>query len=150
MLSMGSFSESEQSGLLENEIQNESSSVAEVQSNNSSEPETAIRTVNDPADQLVHRYNQTQYEEAKLQSIVFLEDALQYRSIHHKTSTDALKLYRWYHSAPVQYCIKTTIYLILLLAFFEYPSSLSVSSDPRKNCDRFVQYTFNFFENLQV
>lgn len=77
-------------------------------------------------------------KEIQLQGLVFLEDAIQYRSIHHKASSHALKLYQWYHSAPIMYSVKVATFLILMLAFFETPSSLSWSSDPRRNDIRYI------------
>jgi len=76
-------------------------------------------------------------DEAKLQGKVFLEDAIQYRSIHHKANMFCLKLYRWFHSAPIRYCVRAATFLILILAFFEEPSSLSWSSDPRRHDTRY-------------
>jgi len=76
-------------------------------------------------------------DEAKLQGIVFLEDAIQYRSIHHKANIFCLKLYRWFHSAPIRFSVIVATFLILILAFFEEPSSLSWSSDPRRNDTRY-------------
>ena len=71
--------------------------------------------------------------EAKLQGVVFLEDAIHYRSIHHKANTFCLKLYRWYYSAPIRCAVVMATFLILILAFVEEPSSLSWSSDPRRS-----------------
>ncbi|CAK8675643.1 unnamed protein product [Clavelina lepadiformis] len=76
-------------------------------------------------------------KDVKMQSVVFIEDAVQYRSIHHKASKFSLTLYRWYRSASIQYVIKLATFIILMLAFIEEPSSLSWSSDPRRNCKRF-------------
>lgn len=74
--------------------------------------------------------------DAILQAVVFVEDANTYRSIHHKVDTASLKLYRFHYSRFLT-CIRyVTIITLHLLAFFEYPSSLSWSSsikqqDPR-------------------
>ena len=81
-------------------------------------------------------------EESKLQGIVFLEDAFQYRSIHHKTTLFCLKLYRWYHSAPIKFSVAVATFLILILAFFETPSSISWSSDQRRLYTRYFFRTF--------
>uniref|UniRef100_A0A8P4KCG1 Two pore channel protein 2 n=1 Tax=Dicentrarchus labrax TaxID=13489 RepID=A0A8P4KCG1_DICLA len=43
----------------------------------------------------------------------------------------SLRLYRWYYSRICQWGLGLTIAVVLLLAFIERPSSLSVSSDPR-------------------
>ncbi|XP_022599958.1 two pore calcium channel protein 2 isoform X2 [Seriola dumerili] len=65
------------------------------------------------------------------QAIVFIEDAIQYRSINHRVDASSLRLYRWYYSRICQWGLGLTITVVLLLAFVERPSSLSVSSDPR-------------------
>ncbi|XP_039983218.1 two pore calcium channel protein 2 isoform X2 [Xiphias gladius] len=65
------------------------------------------------------------------QAVVFIEDAIQYRSINHRVDSSSLHLYRWYYSKICQWCLGLTIAVVLLLAFVERPSSLSVSSDPR-------------------
>uniref|UniRef100_A0A8P4KHF8 Two pore channel protein 2 n=1 Tax=Dicentrarchus labrax TaxID=13489 RepID=A0A8P4KHF8_DICLA len=65
------------------------------------------------------------------QAVVFIEDAIQYRSINHRVDASSLRLYRWYYSRICQWGLGLTIAVVLLLAFIERPSSLSVSSDPR-------------------
>ena len=75
-------------------------------------------------------------EDLMLQSSVFIEDALHYKTIHHKTSKQSLKLYRWYYSSAVQSTIQIAIILLLVIGFFETPSSISKSSDPRRNSTR--------------
>ncbi|XP_070581393.1 two pore channel protein 2-like [Ptychodera flava] len=72
------------------------------------------------------------------QAVVFLEDAINYRSIKHKIDSKSLRLYQWYYSIPVQWCIYVTITVILILAFFEEPSSITTgfTSDPRYRGDR--------------
>ncbi|XP_067350562.1 two pore channel protein 2 isoform X4 [Channa argus] len=65
------------------------------------------------------------------QAVVFIEDAIQYRSINHRVDASSLRLYRWYYSRICQWGLGLTITVLLLLAFVERPSSLSVSSDPR-------------------
>ncbi|XP_074086981.1 two pore channel protein 2 [Macrotis lagotis] len=65
------------------------------------------------------------------QAVVFIEDAIQYRSINHRMDTTSLALYRWYYSRICQGVLSFTIFLILSLAFFEIPSSLAVTSDVR-------------------
>uniref|UniRef100_A0A8P4K981 Two pore channel protein 2 n=1 Tax=Dicentrarchus labrax TaxID=13489 RepID=A0A8P4K981_DICLA len=54
-----------------------------------------------------------------------------YRSINHRVDASSLRLYRWYYSRICQWGLGLTIAVVLLLAFIERPSSLSVSSDPR-------------------
>ncbi|XP_030580020.1 two pore channel protein 2 [Archocentrus centrarchus] len=65
------------------------------------------------------------------QAVVFIEDAIQYRSINHRVDAGSLRLYRWYYSRIIQWSLGLTITVVLLLAFVERPSSLSISSDPR-------------------
>ncbi|KAF7645159.1 hypothetical protein LDENG_00208720, partial [Lucifuga dentata] len=67
------------------------------------------------------------------QAVVFIEDAIQYRSINHRVDASSLRLYRWYYSKICQWGLGLTIALVLLLAFMERPSSLSVSSDLRRH-----------------
>ncbi|XP_038125150.1 two pore calcium channel protein 2 [Cyprinodon tularosa] len=64
------------------------------------------------------------------QAVVFIEDAIHYRSINHRVDPGSLRLYRWYYSKLCQWILGTIIAVVLLLAFIERPSSLSVSSDP--------------------
>ncbi|CAH1799883.1 unnamed protein product [Owenia fusiformis] len=66
-----------------------------------------------------------------IQACVFVEDAVQYRSIHHKVDQKSLKLYKFYYSRLYQWMLFTVIFLIHILAFFETPSSLKMSSDVR-------------------
>uniref|UniRef100_A0A8C8SNV7 Two pore channel protein 2 n=1 Tax=Pelusios castaneus TaxID=367368 RepID=A0A8C8SNV7_9SAUR len=65
------------------------------------------------------------------QALVFIEDAIQYRSINHRLDSKSLWLYRWYYSRICQWVLSFTITLILALAFIETPSSLTVTSDVR-------------------
>nr|XP_046241323.1 two pore channel protein 2 isoform X1 [Scatophagus argus] len=65
------------------------------------------------------------------QAVVFIEDAIQYRSINHRVDASSLRLYRWYYSRICQWGLGLTIAVVLLLAFVERPSSLSASLDPR-------------------
>ncbi|KAJ0056669.1 hypothetical protein NL108_012043 [Boleophthalmus pectinirostris] len=65
------------------------------------------------------------------QAVVFIEDAIQYRSINHRVDSWSLRLYRCYYSRICQWGLGLTIAVVLLLAFVERPSSLSASSDPR-------------------
>ncbi|XP_071826993.1 two pore channel protein 2-like isoform X2 [Apostichopus japonicus] len=67
---------------------------------------------------------------ALLQAVVFVEDAVKYRSINHKIDPVSLWYYRLYYSKPVQWLVYAAITVIHLLAFFERPSSLTWSSDP--------------------
>ncbi|XP_043561287.1 two pore calcium channel protein 2 isoform X1 [Chiloscyllium plagiosum] len=65
------------------------------------------------------------------QAAVFIEDAIQYRTINHRVDSQSLRLYRWYYSEACQWVLSTAIFVVLALAFFEKPSSLSVTSDLR-------------------
>ncbi|XP_063293711.1 two pore channel protein 2 [Pelobates fuscus] len=65
------------------------------------------------------------------QAVVFIEDAIQYRSIDHRVDPTSLQLYRWYYSDVCQWILNVTIFVNLALAFVEKPSSLSVTSDVR-------------------
>ncbi|KAJ7415034.1 Two pore calcium channel protein 2 [Willisornis vidua] len=65
------------------------------------------------------------------QAVVFIEDAIQYRSINHRVDSKSLWLYRWYYSRTCQWILSLTITVILALAFIEEPSSLTVTSDVR-------------------
>ncbi|XP_037344376.2 two pore channel protein 2 [Pungitius pungitius] len=65
------------------------------------------------------------------QAVVLIEDAMQYRSINHRVDARSLRLYRGYYSSICQWGLGLTIAVVLLLAFVERPSSLSISSDPR-------------------
>uniref|UniRef100_A0A8B9CRG9 Two pore channel protein 2 n=2 Tax=Anser TaxID=8842 RepID=A0A8B9CRG9_9AVES len=65
------------------------------------------------------------------QAVVFIEDAIQYRSINHRVDSKSLWLYRWYYSRICQCILSLTITIILALAFIETPSSLTVTSDVR-------------------
>uniref|UniRef100_A0A7N6AYK4 Ion transport domain-containing protein n=1 Tax=Anabas testudineus TaxID=64144 RepID=A0A7N6AYK4_ANATE len=74
----------------------------------------------------------TEHEDLYIQqAVVFIEDAIQYRSINHRVDASSLRLYRWYYSRICQWGLGLAIAMVLLLAFIERPSSLSVSSDPR-------------------
>lgn len=65
------------------------------------------------------------------QSAVFIEDGVHYRSIHHSIDPTPLKLYRIYYHKYVRWCLGLFIFINLILAFFEYPTSLTLSSDSR-------------------
>ncbi|KAK3766836.1 hypothetical protein RRG08_051980 [Elysia crispata] len=75
-------------------------------------------------------------EESIFQAVVFIEDAYNYRSINHKVSPEELRLYRWYRSRGVNVVRMLVITLLHLLAFVEYPSSLTWTSDPRYRHER--------------
>lgn len=66
-----------------------------------------------------------------LQATVFIEDAARYREICHRVDKRALQIYRLYQSNTIQRCRYVFIFVLHILAFFEYPSSLTLSSDIR-------------------
>ncbi|KAI4830340.1 hypothetical protein KUCAC02_001976 [Chaenocephalus aceratus] len=49
------------------------------------------------------------------QAVVFIEDAIQYRSINHRVDARSLRLYRWYYSRICQWFLGLTIAVLLLL-----------------------------------
>ncbi|XP_047374996.1 two pore channel protein 2 isoform X1 [Sciurus carolinensis] len=65
------------------------------------------------------------------QAVVFIEDAMQYRSISHRMDSGSMRLYRWYYSNACQRALNLTIFLILALAFIETPSSFTRTADVR-------------------
>lgn len=65
------------------------------------------------------------------QAVVFIEDAIKYRSINHRVDSGSLRLYRWYYSNLCQWGLGLTIAVVLALAFIERPSSLTYTSDIR-------------------
>ncbi|TRZ01939.1 hypothetical protein DNTS_032274 [Danionella cerebrum] len=65
------------------------------------------------------------------QAVIFIEDAVQYRSINHRVDSGSLQLYRWYYSSICQWALGFTIAVVLGLAFIERPSSLTYTSDIR-------------------
>ena len=65
---------------------------------------------------------------AVFQSSVFIEDGINYRSIHHKIDPWSLKLHRIYYSRLIQWGLSVVIFFNLMLAFVEFPTSLSLSS----------------------
>ncbi|XP_076445544.1 two pore channel protein 2-like [Babylonia areolata] len=73
---------------------------------------------------------------ALIQAVVFIEDAYKYRSINHKVDDFSLRLYRHYHSTPVYIFRSLVIFILHILAFFEFPSSLTWTSDMRYRGDR--------------
>ncbi|XP_062600301.1 two pore channel protein 2-like, partial [Saccostrea cucullata] len=71
-----------------------------------------------------------------LQATVFIEDAARYREICHRVDKRALQIYRLYHSNLLQRSRYAFIFVLLFLAFFEFPSSLTWTSDIRNRGDR--------------
>uniref|UniRef100_A0A8C6ID18 Two pore channel protein 2 n=1 Tax=Mus spicilegus TaxID=10103 RepID=A0A8C6ID18_MUSSI len=65
------------------------------------------------------------------QAVVFIEDAIKYRSIYHRMDAGSLWLYRWYYSNVCQRVLGFIIFLILILAFVEVPSSFTKTADVR-------------------
>uniref|UniRef100_A0AAQ5XJN7 Ion transport domain-containing protein n=1 Tax=Amphiprion ocellaris TaxID=80972 RepID=A0AAQ5XJN7_AMPOC len=72
-----------------------------------------------------------------------------YRSIYHRVDASSLRLYRWYYSRICQWSLGLTIAVVLLLAFVERPSSLSVSSDPRNRSPSFEPLC-GFTESIEM
>ena len=70
-------------------------------------------------------------EAAILQSAILIEDGLHHRSIHHKLDPTSLKIYQIYNSRYVQWFLAIIVFLNLILAFFEFPTSMSITSDFR-------------------
>ena len=70
-------------------------------------------------------------DETYFRASVLIDDAMRYRSINHRLSYSALKIYKFYHSRFIQFSIGLCIFVNLALAFFEKPSSLSITSDYR-------------------
>lgn len=83
------------------------------------------------ADENLMNGNEDTSQDGIIQAAVFIEDAAQYRSIHHKIDSKSLWMYRWYYSKPIRWGYTFIIFLYLMLAFVEKPSSLTLSSDPR-------------------
>uniref|UniRef100_A0A8C9P799 Two pore channel protein 2 n=1 Tax=Spermophilus dauricus TaxID=99837 RepID=A0A8C9P799_SPEDA len=65
------------------------------------------------------------------QAVVFIEDAMQYRSISHRMDAGSMRLYRCYYSNACQRILNFTIFCILALAFIETPCSLTKTADVR-------------------
>lgn len=77
-----------------------------------------------------------------IQSIVLIEDALNFRSIFHKLDSKTARVYRLYYSNELQRVLYFTILISLILPFFENPSSLSISSDISRP-DANLRYEFS-------
>ena len=73
----------------------------------------------------------TPSDDVYFRASILIDDAMRYRSINHRLSYSALKLYKLYHSRLIQFFIGLCIFVNLALAFFEKPSSLSITSDYR-------------------
>ncbi|CAF3540564.1 unnamed protein product [Rotaria socialis] len=69
---------------------------------------------------------------------VFLEDAVNYQSIVHKVSNLYLLVYRWFSCSLIQNLHRIALTINLCLAFFERPSSFSITSDVRDRPARIV------------
>lgn len=86
---------------------------------------------------------------ALLQAQVFLEDAVKYRSVNHKVDYRSLVLYRFYHSFPISLLRYFVITLLHVLAFFEFPSSLSWSSEIQSRGER-IHFPCGVTESVEV
>lgn len=71
-----------------------------------------------------------------LQAVVFLEDAYRYRSVYHKVTHKELSVYRKYQSFSFYIFRMSVIFILHMLAFFEFPSSLTRTSDLRYEGER--------------
>lgn len=84
-----------------------------------------------------------------LQAQVFLEDAAMYRSIDHKVDFQSLKMYQFYHSKPFSLLRSMVILVLHMLAFFEFPSSLTWTSDIRTR-QKQVEFPCGVTEGLEL
>ncbi|KAL4232888.1 Two pore calcium channel protein 2 [Mactra antiquata] len=84
-----------------------------------------------------------------MQAQVFLEDAALYRTIDHKVDMKSLKLYQFYHSKPFAWLRTGVIFILHILAFFEFPSSLSWTSDIRRQDER-IQLPCGVTEGIEL
>jgi hypothetical protein len=101
---------------------------------------------------LAPKYEDDRLSTAILKATVLLEDAKEFRSIYHKQSKTALVVYRLYYSKYIQLLLNANIAVILLLAFFETPSSLSVTSDITMPPDQLKRFQFpcTFIESIDM
>ncbi|CAF0795036.1 unnamed protein product [Rotaria sordida] len=68
----------------------------------------------------------------------FLEDAVNYQSIRHKITRKYLLIYRWFSCPMIKKLHQIMLIINLCLAFFERPSSFSITSDVRDKPDRII------------
>ncbi|KAK3582045.1 hypothetical protein CHS0354_025650 [Potamilus streckersoni] len=71
-----------------------------------------------------------------LQAVVFLEDAANYRSIDHRVDKRSIQMYRLYFSSHIALLRHFVIFVLHILAFLEFPSSLTWTSDSRTRGNR--------------
>ncbi|CAF1476583.1 unnamed protein product [Rotaria sp. Silwood1] len=69
---------------------------------------------------------------------VFLENAVNYQSIAHKVTRKYLLIYRWFSCPMIKKLHQIMLMINLCLAFFERPSSFSITSDVRDKPDRII------------
>ncbi|KAF5401866.1 Two pore calcium channel protein 2 [Paragonimus heterotremus] len=72
----------------------------------------------------------------EIQARILIEDAENHRSIFHKLDKRSLYLYNILHSFWFRRLFGGAICLLLLLPFFEWPSSLTLNSNLRNNLQR--------------
>ncbi|XP_060796924.1 two pore channel protein 2 isoform X2 [Neoarius graeffei] len=108
----------------------ESSSRHDSQSDSQSDSKGTSRLLYSSSRDLVH-VEERDEDLCIQQAVVFIEDAIEYRSINHKVDSRSLSLYRWYYSRICQWGLGFIIAVILALAFVEKPSSITYTSDPR-------------------
>ncbi|VDP90702.1 unnamed protein product [Echinostoma caproni] len=70
------------------------------------------------------------------QARILIEDAENHRSIFHKLDVQSLRLYEFYYSPLVYWTRQISLAILFLLPFFEWPSSLTMSSDMRLQLPR--------------
>ncbi|VUZ47993.1 unnamed protein product [Hymenolepis diminuta] len=71
-----------------------------------------------------------------IKASVLIESAIHYRSIQHYLDNNRIRIYRIYYSKPVVIFSYLCKAIFFLLPFFEWPSSLTKSSDIRLNIRR--------------
>ncbi|CAF4114160.1 unnamed protein product [Rotaria sp. Silwood2] len=71
-------------------------------------------------------------------AIVFLEDAVNYQYIGHKVTRKYLLIYRWFSCPLIKKLNQIMLMINLCLAFFERPSSFSITSDVRDEPHRII------------
>ena len=105
---------------------------------------------NETTPQIQHQYyHLIDDEDSLLQAVVFVEDAYHYRSIHHKVDRISLRFYRFQYSYLTTWVRYVTIFILHILAFFEYPSSLSWTSSIKDNSGR-VELPCGVTESVEI
>ncbi|CAF1145998.1 unnamed protein product, partial [Didymodactylos carnosus] len=84
-----------------------------------------------------------------LAAVVFIEDAINYRTINHKVTRKYLLVYRWFSSKPIRLLHRVALFVNLLLAFIEKPSSFSYTSDVRYQPHRY-EFSRGFIMFIEI